>query len=347
MWARDRDQRLPRAGRRGQDDVVAAEQLEDRLVLVRVELEPLLLDPRRRTRRTRASGSVTSTVGSESFSLVTIPGPRVGGARRPRAGCRRSPACRPAWWSPRRGPSSSCTTRTSAPPSSRWVAKEWRSVCGETSRVTPARSAALASTAQALCRDSRPPRALRNSAPAGRLARDDQLGAGPDQVGLDRLARRTTRRAPAAPWTPLPRSSTVPVDQVEVVDVEARPPRRSGRRCRRAPRAAPGRAAPAPCRRRPAASRIASTSASGSALGSRLAGVGGFTAAAGSLARPARRARRTCGTRAPRPGCAPPRSPTSGGWSASPSRSRTRKPETVASVTPSSVVDALRREGSR
>src|SRR3954447_5894405 len=29
-------------------------------------------------------------------------------------------------------PSSSCTTRTSAPPSSRWVAKECRSVCGET-----------------------------------------------------------------------------------------------------------------------------------------------------------------------------------------------------------------------
>ena len=33
----DRDQRLPRAGRRREDDVVAAEQLDDRLVLVRVE----------------------------------------------------------------------------------------------------------------------------------------------------------------------------------------------------------------------------------------------------------------------------------------------------------------------
>ena len=43
----ERDQRLPRPGGRGQDDVVAAEELDDRLVLVGVELEPLLLDPPR------------------------------------------------------------------------------------------------------------------------------------------------------------------------------------------------------------------------------------------------------------------------------------------------------------
>ena len=42
---RDRHQRLPRAGRRSQDHVVGAEQLDRRLFLVRVEAQPLLLRP--------------------------------------------------------------------------------------------------------------------------------------------------------------------------------------------------------------------------------------------------------------------------------------------------------------
>ncbi len=41
----DGDQRLPGAGRRREDDVVAAEELDHRLVLVRVELEALVDDP--------------------------------------------------------------------------------------------------------------------------------------------------------------------------------------------------------------------------------------------------------------------------------------------------------------
>ena len=41
----DGDQRLPRARRRREDDVVAAEQLDDGLVLVGVELEPLVGHP--------------------------------------------------------------------------------------------------------------------------------------------------------------------------------------------------------------------------------------------------------------------------------------------------------------
>ena len=41
----DGDHRLPRPGRRREDDVVAAEQLDDRLVLVRVEVEPLVGHP--------------------------------------------------------------------------------------------------------------------------------------------------------------------------------------------------------------------------------------------------------------------------------------------------------------
>ena len=42
---RDGDDRLPRARRRGEDHVVAAEQLDHRLVLVRIEAQPLLLGP--------------------------------------------------------------------------------------------------------------------------------------------------------------------------------------------------------------------------------------------------------------------------------------------------------------
>ena len=49
---------------------------------------------------------------------------------------------------------------------------------GETSAVTPARSAALASTAQALWRERRPPRALRNTAPpvVGPVVREASSG---------------------------------------------------------------------------------------------------------------------------------------------------------------------------
>jgi hypothetical protein len=39
-----------------------------------------------------------------------------------------------------RMPSSSCTTRKSAPWFSRWVAKAWRSVCGDSGAVMPARA---------------------------------------------------------------------------------------------------------------------------------------------------------------------------------------------------------------
>ena len=46
-------------------------------------------------------------------------------------------------------PSSSCTTRRSAPPSRRCVAKEWRSVCGETRPLSPAEAAARFTAVQA------------------------------------------------------------------------------------------------------------------------------------------------------------------------------------------------------
>ena len=84
----------------------------------------------------------------------------------------------------------------------------------------------------------------------------------------------------------------------------------------------------------PDASRIASTSDSGSALGSRLAGAGGFTPAAGSAAAsPALTANlwnpRTATT------VRAAEVELSGGWSGSPSRRRTRKSVTTASETPS------------
>ena len=76
---------------------------------------------------------------------------------------------------------------------------------------------------------------------------------------------------------------------------------------------------------------MASTSDSGSALGSRLAGVGGLTALAGStVASPSL----TANLWKPRTATTVRAADVelSGGWSASPSRSRTRKPDTVASV---------------
>ena len=64
-------------------------------------------------------------------------------------------------------PSSSCTTRMSAPWSSMWVAHEWRSTCGDSrpAEADPRRRSAR-TMAHAPWRDSRPPRWLRNTASA-------------------------------------------------------------------------------------------------------------------------------------------------------------------------------------
>src|SRR5439155_650364 len=45
-------------------------------------------------------------------------------------------------------PSMACTERRSAPPSSRWLAKECRNTCGDTRRVTPAVRAAQRTVAE-------------------------------------------------------------------------------------------------------------------------------------------------------------------------------------------------------
>ena len=223
------------------------------------------------------------------------------------------------------------------PPPEEGGGRECRSVCGETSRVTPpARSAALTSTAHA---------DWRRAGPAGVEEERRRAVPGRDQLRPSAHGGRPIDRVPAYDPTgtirsllPLPRSSTVP-STGRGRRRRGRPPRRSGRRCRRAPRAGRGRAAPAWCRGA-AASRIASTSASGSAFGSRFAGRGGFTAAGRvgrdqpvadrELVEPAHRDHRA----------APPRSSSAAGGRRRPRAAApgTRTPS--ASETPSEVVDA-------
>ena len=88
-------------------------------------------------------------------------------------------------------------------------------MCGETAAVMPARSAASCSTCHALCRDSRPPRALRKI--AGVPSR--QLGTASHEVRVQCGDRGTSdRHKPLlAALTPQQHRTGVSVD---VVDVE-------------------------------------------------------------------------------------------------------------------------------
>ena len=83
-------------------------------------------------------------------------------------------------------------------------------MCGEMGAVSWARPATVRNTVQALCRDSRPPRALRNNAGV----------AGPDQVGLDRLPRKAADRHDSllSPFSAQQHGSGL---QVEVVAIQA------------------------------------------------------------------------------------------------------------------------------
>ena len=220
------------------------------------------------------------------------------------------------------------------------MANECRSVCGETSRGHPGPLGGLD--------QHRPGRLPRQPAAAGvqeQRARPrsavptaSQLGPRARQVGVDGLQGvGADRHEPLL--AALAAQQHGAVDPVEVVDVEpdglgdpgagavehleqgpvAQRQRRARRR--RRPRGSP--------RRRPAAAPWAAA----------WPGAGGRTPAAGSaVASPS--VTRTCGSPAPPRPCAPPRSADSGGWSASPSRSRTRNAETVCSATRVEVVDA-------
>ena len=121
---------------------------------------------------------------------------------RPRTRCaaaRSTPACTAASCSARRGPSSSCTARMSAPWSSMWVAHEWRSTCGLSRSPRPARLAvARARSARRPGAYSRPPRRLRNTASASprRAHRSGASTSRPPgaELGAERVAGEAADR---------------------------------------------------------------------------------------------------------------------------------------------------------
>ena len=150
-------------------------------------------------------------------------------------------------------------------------------MCGETSAVMPGALGGLHDDRPgALPREPAAPgveehRAPRPAAPpSGR----EQLRAAADQVGLHRLAGEAADRhdpllgALAAQQ----HGAAGRVRRARGRRRPARRPRRCAHRCRRAPPAAPGRAAPARSRPRRPPRAAVSTSPSGIALGSRLAG---------------------------------------------------------------------------
>ena len=113
----------------------------------------------------------------------------------------------------------------------------------------PARSAAARRIDQALCRDSGPPRALRNSGPRGRRRGSSRPGPAGRRRGSPRpRAARSCRPGRSAPCRPC-RPAARPPGRGRRRPPPAPPPRRCARRCRRGARAAPGRGAPRPLHR--------------------------------------------------------------------------------------------------
>ena len=154
---------------------------------------------------------------------------------------------------PEAWPSSSWTTRTSAPPSSRCVAR-CRRVCGDTADVSPphppARSAAAQRIDQALCRE-RSPAGVEEQRPTADAAATlrGQGRPGADEAILDRAQGVAADRDDPL-LAALACQAHHRLAAVHVVS-QPPPPRRCARRCRRGARAAPGRAglsAPPPCR---------------------------------------------------------------------------------------------------
>ena len=113
------------------------------------------------------------------------PGSTPRGGDRPRCACSARSSPRSAW------PSISCTLRRSAPPSSRWVANEWRRRCGCTRVGSSPASASLRRIRNAPARVSAPPRALRNR--SGRYRRS-RCGPPEREVAAHRLGRGPAER---------------------------------------------------------------------------------------------------------------------------------------------------------
>ena len=217
----------------------------------------------RRSRHVRRVDTPYRTVGVQASDAR----PRVGRSRRPRAAAPPSPACRPASWSPRRARAAPGRPGRRR----RRRAGGWRtSAAGCAARPRAARRPAArpgrrpgAGCVHALCRDSAPPRALRNTAGRARARRPPApAGRAPGTRPAPRGAYPPTGTSRVRP--PLPCSSHRSVRSGRGRRRQRRPPRRSARRCRTGTPAAPGRAArsgpsppatrraAAPPRRRPA-----------------------------------------------------------------------------------------------
>ena len=131
--------------------------------------------------------------GSDAIRRAGAPAGRPPAAVRPTRGCR-------SGWSPGwRGPSSSCTARRSAPPSSRWVAAVCRSPCGPMSGA-PGTSATRRCTIARTVRGSiRPPRTPSTSAAPDRGPCERRPALGEPASSARRRPGRTARCAPCRP----------------------------------------------------------------------------------------------------------------------------------------------------
>ena len=135
-----------------------------------------------------------------------------------------------------------------------WVAHEWRSTCGLSRSPRPTRSACARTIPHAPCRESRPPRAFRNTASASpRLAHRSGTSA-PRPLGASQSVSASAASRPIGTtrsMAALAEHAHDPVGQVDVAHRQARRARRCGCPCRTAPRGWPGRGARAGRCRRP------------------------------------------------------------------------------------------------
>ena len=136
-------------------------------------------------------------------------------------------ACRSGSWRGSRGPSSSWTTRRSAPPSRRWVAKRWRSVCGLTpARQARERGAAGPGGSAARARPAAPPwwlRKTRRRAPRRRagVALGARTGRPSSRYAAQRLAGRPAEQ-PDPLLAALAQHPDLAAPQVEAAEVRGR-----------------------------------------------------------------------------------------------------------------------------
>ena len=171
--------------------------------------------------------------------------------------------------------------------------------------------------AQAPCRDSGPPRALRKTAGVPRPPAASSAGR-----ARTRYARSAGTAYPPIGTSrvrpPLPRSSTVPVGRGRGRRRRSRPPRRCARRCRTGTPAAPGRAA-APARLaspgRPALQQPDAPRPRRAPWAAGAAAPAGVTSRLGSCAGQPFPQRRTGAGRAPRSTARAADAADSGGWS--------------------------------